>query len=149
MRDFLVGLQGEAEPFGYALRHVQERALGWHAIEGVVDFNSRELLGVETEHFAVGELLGIEVAFPLFIGVSRSPNTKLAHPRNSAPPCLAFNHSHRAQKRQGRLLRRLRGLLFCCRWLRSRRHAFAEKFDGLFQSLTPLPELAPEITLLF
>jgi hypothetical protein len=78
VRDFLVGLQGEAEPFGYALRHVQERALAGHAIEAIVDFNRRELLRVEAEHFAVGELLGIEVALPLLVGVSRSADAKLA-----------------------------------------------------------------------
>jgi hypothetical protein len=56
----------------------------------VIDFNRRELLGVETEHLLVRKLLGIEVALPLFIGVSRSSNTKLARARNDAPPCFGI-----------------------------------------------------------
>jgi hypothetical protein len=53
----------------------------------VIDFYSRKLLGVEAEHFPVGKLFRIEIALPLFIGVSRSPNTKLARAWNGAPPC--------------------------------------------------------------
>src|SRR6266567_3357801 len=53
----------------------------------VSDFNCRELLGVEAEHFAIGKFLGIKTPLPLFIGVSRSPNKKTARARNNAPPC--------------------------------------------------------------
>jgi len=56
----------------------------------VIDFDRRELLGVETEHFAVWKFLGVKAPLPLFIGVSRSPNTKLARDRNSAPPCFGI-----------------------------------------------------------
>jgi hypothetical protein len=44
----------------------------------VIDFDGRELLGVKAEHFAVGKLLRIEVALPLFVGISRSAYVKLA-----------------------------------------------------------------------
>src|SRR5260370_18860445 len=80
--DLLVDLQGEAKAFGNALRPVQKRRLRGHVIEGVIDFNGRELLGVEAEQLAIRKLLGIKTAFPLFIGVSRSPDTKPARGRN-------------------------------------------------------------------
>src|SRR6266852_8380858 len=53
--DLLVGLQGEAKAFGDALCPIQEHSLSGHAIETVIDSDRRELLGVETEHFAVRE----------------------------------------------------------------------------------------------
>src|SRR5436309_6109940 len=42
-----------------------------------------------------------------------------------------------------------RPLLRSRRLLRFRRHTVAEKFDSLFYSLAPLPEIAPEIAFLF
>jgi hypothetical protein len=84
--DLLIGLQREAKALGDALCPVHERGLCGHAIETVIDFDRRELLAVEVEHFPVGKLLGIEIAFPLFVGVSRSPHVKLAFARNGAPP---------------------------------------------------------------
>jgi hypothetical protein len=56
----------------------------------VIDFDCRELLGVEGEHFAIRKLLWIEAAFPLLIGISRSPNPQLALARNGTPPCLGI-----------------------------------------------------------
>src|SRR5216684_1234061 len=84
--DLLVDLQGEAKAFRYALGPVQERALGGHAIETVIDFDCRELLRVEGEHFAVRKLLWVEAALPLLIGVSGSADTKLARARNGRSP---------------------------------------------------------------
>ena len=86
VRDLLVGLQGEAEALGDALCPVQERRLGRHTIETMIDFDGGELLGVEAEHFAVRKLLRIEIALPLLIGVSRSADVKLACVRNGVPP---------------------------------------------------------------
>ena len=85
--DLLVGLQGEAKAFRNAFRPLLEQVFCGHAIETVIDFNCRELLGVEAEHFAIGKFLGIKTPLPLFIGVSRSPNKKTARARNNAPPC--------------------------------------------------------------
>src|SRR5882672_12840537 len=76
--DLLVGLQGETKAFRYALGPVQERAFGGHAIETVIDFNRRELLRVEGEHFAVRKLFGVEAALPLFVGVSGSADAELS-----------------------------------------------------------------------
>ncbi len=87
MSDLLVGLHGEAKAFGNSFRPLQEHVLRRHAIKTVIDFDRRELLSVETEHFAIRKLLGIKIPLPLFIGVSRSPDTKLARARNVAPPC--------------------------------------------------------------
>ena len=84
--DLLVGLQGEAKAFGDAFRPLQKHVFRGHAIETVIDLDRRELLGVEGEHFAVRKLLGIKTAFPLFIGVSGSPDSKLARARNGRPP---------------------------------------------------------------
>src|SRR6267142_6244980 len=86
VRDLLVGLQGEAKAFRYALGPVQERALGGHAIEAVIDFDRRELLGVEVEHLAVGKFVGIEISLPLLVGVSGSADAKLTRARNRRPP---------------------------------------------------------------
>jgi hypothetical protein len=74
VRDLLVGLQSEAKTLGDALGPVQKRGLGGHAIEAVIDFDRGELLGVESEHFAIRKLLGVKVSLPLLIGVSRSPD---------------------------------------------------------------------------
>lgn len=84
--DFLVGLQGEAKAFRDALGEVQKRAFGGHAVEGVIDFDGRELLGIEAEHFTVGKFFGIEISFPLLVGVSGSADAKLARARNGRPP---------------------------------------------------------------
>jgi hypothetical protein len=78
VRDFLVGLQCEAKAFRNAFCEVQKRVFRGHAVEGVIDFDGGKVLRVEAEHFAVGELLGIEIALPLFIGVSGSADAKLA-----------------------------------------------------------------------
>src|SRR6266850_5315635 len=75
--DLLIGLQGKAKAFRYALGPVQESALGGHAIETVIDFDCRELFRVEGEHFAVGKFVGIEISLPLLVGVSGSADTKL------------------------------------------------------------------------
>src|SRR5439155_5174865 len=56
---------------------------------------------------------------------------------------LAFNHSLRTRKSQRHSVCESRHLLG------SRQHASTKEFDSLLQSLTPLPEIAPEITLLF
>ena len=80
--DLLVGLQGEAKPFRDALRPVQKGSLSGHSIETVIDFDGREMLGVEAEHFAIWKLLGIKTPFPLFVGVSGSPNEKPARAKN-------------------------------------------------------------------
>src|SRR5467141_885298 len=88
--DLLVDLQGEAKTFWYALGPVQQRALGGHAIETVIDFDCRELLGVEGEHFAVRKLLGVEATLPLFVRVSGSAYAKLAWARNRIPPWSAI-----------------------------------------------------------
>src|SRR5260370_16094990 len=64
--DLLVDLQGEAKAFGNALRPVKEHVLGRHAIETVIDFDRRELLGVEGKHFAVRKFLRVKTPFPLF-----------------------------------------------------------------------------------
>src|SRR6266566_1382325 len=85
--DLLVGLQGEAKTFRNAFRPLLEQVFCGHAIETVIDFNCRELLGVEAEHVAIRKLLGVKTPLPLFIGVSRSPNKKTARARNNAPPC--------------------------------------------------------------
>jgi len=77
-----VGFQGEAKAFGNSFRPLQEQILCRHAIETVIDFDRRELLGVEGEHFAVWKFLGVKTSLPLFIRVSRSPNKKLARARN-------------------------------------------------------------------
>ncbi len=90
MSDLLVGFQGEAKALWNSFRPLQEHVLRGHAIETVIDFDRRELLSVETEHFAVRKLLGIEVALPLFVRVPRSPNPKLARARNDAPPCFGI-----------------------------------------------------------
>src|SRR5882672_5362816 len=84
--DLLVDLQGEAKAFRYALGPVQERALGGHAIEAVIDFDRRELLGVEVEHLAVGKFVGIEISLPLLVGVAGSADAKLTRARNRRPP---------------------------------------------------------------
>jgi hypothetical protein len=88
--DLLVGLQGEAKAFGNSFRPLQEHVLGRHAIETVIDFDRRELLGVELKHLAVRKLFRVKTSLPLFIGVSRSPNQKPARARNDAPPCLGI-----------------------------------------------------------
>jgi hypothetical protein len=74
VRDLLVGLQSETKTLGDALRPVQKRGLGGHAIEAMIDFDRGELLGVEREHFAIRKLLGVKVSLPLLIRVSRSPD---------------------------------------------------------------------------
>jgi hypothetical protein len=84
--DLLVDLQGEAKAFRYALGPVQERILGGHAIEAVIDFDRRELLRVKGEHFTVGKFVGIKISLPLLVGVSGSADTKLTRPRNRIPP---------------------------------------------------------------
>src|SRR5881296_3697239 len=85
--DLLVGLQGEAKALRNAFRPLQEQVFCGHTIETVIDFNRRELLGVEAEHVAIWKLLGVKTALPLFVGVSGSPNKKPARARNGAPPC--------------------------------------------------------------
>src|SRR5580692_3545009 len=55
--DLLVGLQSETKTLGHALGPVQKSGLGGHAIEAMVDFYRGELLGVESEHFAIRKLL--------------------------------------------------------------------------------------------
>ena len=85
--DLLVGLQGEAKAFRNAFRPLLEQVFCGHAIETVIDFNCRELLGVEAEHVAIRKLLGVKTALPLFVGVSGSPNKKPARARNGTPPC--------------------------------------------------------------
>jgi hypothetical protein len=52
----------------------------------VIDFDRRELFGVERKHFAVRKLLRIEVALPLFVGITGCANEELAGTRNGAPP---------------------------------------------------------------
>src|SRR6266404_9565483 len=84
--DLLVGLQREAKAFRYALGPVQKRGLGGHAIETVIDFDRRELLRVEGEHFAVRKFVGIEVSLPLLVGVSGSADAKLTRARNGRSP---------------------------------------------------------------
>src|SRR5437016_6283914 len=82
MGDLLVGLQSEAKAFGNSFRPLQEQVLCGHAIETVIDFDRRELLGVEGKHFAVRKFLGVKTPLPLFIRVSRSPNKKPTCARN-------------------------------------------------------------------
>src|SRR3989442_4679474 len=78
VRDLLIGLQGEAKAFWNDLRPLQEQVLCRHAVERAIDFDGGELLGVEVEHFTLGQLLGIKIPLPLLIGVSRSANKKPA-----------------------------------------------------------------------
>src|SRR5215472_8750118 len=85
VRNLLVSFQRETKPFPHAFRPVQQQILRRHAIEAVIDLHRRELRGVVAEHFLVGQLLGIEIPFPLFIGISRSPHAKLAGWRYKAP----------------------------------------------------------------
>ena len=123
--DLLVGLQGEAKAFGNSFRPLQEQILCRHAIETVIDFDRRELLGVEGEHFTVWKFLGVKTSLPLFIRVSRSPNKKPTCARNgctSVPWHLITATTPR--KGRGRSLPSRR-------FLGSRRQTIAEKLDGL------------------
>ncbi len=86
MSDLLVGFQSEAKTFGHTLGRVQKGGFRGHAVEGVIDFDGRELLGIEGEHFAVGKFVGIEVSLPLLVGVSGSADAKLTRARNGRPP---------------------------------------------------------------
>ena len=75
--NLLISLQRKTKPFRHAFRPVQQQILGGHPIEAVIDLHRRELRGVVAQHFLVGQLLGIEIPFPLFIGISRCPHAKL------------------------------------------------------------------------
>ena len=165
MGDLLVGLQSEAKAFRHALGPIQKGVLGGHAIETVIDFDRRELLGIEAEHFAVGKLPWIEAALPLLIGVSGSAHAKLSWVRDRRPPWRAIKSQPRRWEnrvshfRYERLLHNLAKLLIslCGNWvvqyilvvfLHRWRDPAAERFDSILQSLTSFPEIAPEITLL-
>ena len=95
MGDLLVGLQSEAKAFRHALGPIQKGVLGGRAIETEIDFDRRELLGIEAEHLAVGKLPWIEAALPLLIGVSGSAHAKLSRVRDRRPPWRAIKSQAR------------------------------------------------------
>src|SRR4029453_4004786 len=70
VRDAPGGLQREREPLGRTRRPAVEQRLGRHPVEGVVDFDRVEALGVVGEHLVGRELLGIERTAPLRLVVA-------------------------------------------------------------------------------
>src|SRR2546429_2574014 len=63
--------------FPYTTLFRSQQILGGHPIEAVIDLHRRELRGVVAQHFLVGQLVGIEIPFPLFIGISDRKSTRL------------------------------------------------------------------------
>ena len=124
VRDLLIGFQREAKTFRNAFGPVQKRGLCGHTIKAVIDFDGRELLRIKGKHFAVWELLWIEIPLPLFVGVSGSSNKKFARARDGASPFVAFrpetfNHSHCISRRRSRPCLTIRRVLLL--WCSKRR----------------------------
>lgn len=86
MRDLLVGFEGETKTFRDALCPTEKHGFRGHAIEAVIDFDGRELFGVEREHLLVRKFFRIEVSLPLFVGVAGSADAELAGAWNGRPP---------------------------------------------------------------
>src|SRR5262249_43551073 len=70
VRDAPWRLEREGEAVRRAVRPAFEQCLGWHPVEGVVDLDRGEALGIVGEHLARGELLGIERAAPFGVVVA-------------------------------------------------------------------------------
>ena len=78
VRDLLVGFQREPKTFRHAFRPILKQIFRRHAIKTVIDLDRLELRGVKAQHFLVRQLFGVEIPFPLFIGISRRADAKLA-----------------------------------------------------------------------
>ena len=74
-------LEREGETTGHLLRPPREHPLARHAIEGVVDLDRRQPLGVVAEPPVGRKLLGIEAPLPLLVRVAARAGRHLHSPR--------------------------------------------------------------------
>jgi len=65
--DFLRGLEGEAKIFRRLRFPILDRLGGGDAVESVIDLGRRKALREIRQHFGRGQILGVEIAFPLRI----------------------------------------------------------------------------------
>src|SRR5215469_3694013 len=70
-------LQRELEPLGSRIAPAEHGLCAWHAIEGVVDLDTREMLRVVRQHLRSRQLVRIEATAPLRIVVSRGADPDL------------------------------------------------------------------------
>jgi hypothetical protein len=70
MRDNLRCFEGEDKTIGNLICPPAENSLGWHMIEGIVDFYRVEMCRVEMEHFPGRNLFRIEYSLPFLVAVA-------------------------------------------------------------------------------
>src|SRR5439155_12818940 len=74
VRDALGGLQDEDESIRGLRRPAGQQVAVRHPVEGVVDLDGGEALGVEAQHLRLLHLLRIERALPLLVAVAARPD---------------------------------------------------------------------------
>jgi len=63
-------LERESEVVGHLLRPAREHGFSRHAVKRVVDLDRRETFRVVAQHLARGQLLRVERAQPLLVGIA-------------------------------------------------------------------------------